>query len=148
MKFRKDQEDGIESILAEGVQFQGELTFSRGLRVDGIVRGKVRSEACLMVGPTGKVEAEVHIQRAMINGEFRGILRAAERVEIHKEGRVYGDLYTPCLIIEAGAVFDGKCNMTEERSAAAEPNTAQRVDKGEGADRISTSAEGGERHER
>lgn len=144
MKFRRDREDGIESILAQGVEFQGELSFNHGLRVDGVVRGKVRSEACLMVGPTGKVEAEVHIQRAMINGEFRGILRAVERVEIHKEGRVYGDLYTPCLIIEAGAVFDGKCNMSDERAAATESKSAPRVDKGEGTDTISKPAAGGE----
>lgn len=144
MKFKRDRHDGIESILAQGVEFQGELSFSHGLRVDGVVRGKVRSEACLMVGPTGKVEAEVDIQRAMINGEFRGILRAVERVEIHKEGRVYGDLYTPCLIIEAGAVFDGKCNMSDERTAAVERKSPQRVDKGEGTDRISKPAAGGE----
>jgi cytoskeletal protein CcmA (bactofilin family) len=144
MKFTKDRGDGIDSILAQGVELQGELCFSHGLRVDGVVRGTVRSEACLMVGPSGKIEAEVHVQRAMINGEFRGILRAADRVEIHKEGRVYGDLYTPCLIIEAGATFDGKCNMTEARAAAEAPKAAQRVDKSQGTDRISGPAAGRE----
>jgi cytoskeletal protein CcmA (bactofilin family) len=145
MKLRREREDGIQSILAQGVEFQGELSFSRGLRVDGVVRGKVRSEACLMVGPTGKVEAEAHIQRAMINGEFRGTMRAVERVEIHKEGRVYGDIYTPCLIIEAGALFDGKCNMTEERAASLEPEAPQRVDREDERDKLSTSATGGEK---
>ena len=54
------------------------------------------------------------IRRISINGEFRGIVRASDRVEVHKEGRVYGEIYTPCLIIEAGAIFEGKCNMSEK----------------------------------
>lgn len=113
MKFKSESAGEIVSLLGEGAEFQGELSFNHGIRVDGIVRGKVRSEASLVIGPKGKVEAEVAIRRVSINGEFRGTIHASDRVEIHKEGKVYGDIYTPCLIIEAGAVFEGKCNMNE-----------------------------------
>ena len=106
--------DEIVSILGEGVDFQGELSFTHGIRVDGIVRGRIRSDSILVIGPKGKVDAEVTIRRIMINGEFHGTIRSSERVEIHKEGKVYGDIYTPCLIIDAGARFEGKCNMNEQ----------------------------------
>jgi cytoskeletal protein CcmA (bactofilin family) len=115
MKFKKEDADEILSLLGEGVEITGELSFTRGIRVDGAVRGKVRSDASLLIGPKGKVEAEIAIRRVSINGEFRGVIHATERVEIHKEGRVYGDIYTPCLIIEAGALFEGKCNMNDQR---------------------------------
>jgi cytoskeletal protein CcmA (bactofilin family) len=114
MKFKKESTDEILSLLGEGVEFQGELSFTHGIRVDGIVRGKVRSESCLIIGPKGRVEAEVAIRRVSIDGEFHGIIRASDRVEIHKEGKVYGDIYTPCLTIEAGALFEGKCNMNDQ----------------------------------
>ena len=114
MKFKKEAENEILSLLGEGTEFSGELSFVHGIRVDGTVRGKVKSESCLLIGPKGKVEADVSIRRISINGEFRGTIRAMDRVEIHKEGKVYGDIYTPCLIIEAGAVFEGKCNMNEQ----------------------------------
>jgi cytoskeletal protein CcmA (bactofilin family) len=114
MKFSKDRPEEIASILAEGVEMAGELSFSHGLRVDGVVKGRINSEAFLVIGPKGKVDAEVVIRRISINGEFRGIVRASDRVEVHKEGRVYGEIYTPCLIIEAGAIFEGKCNMSEK----------------------------------
>jgi cytoskeletal protein CcmA (bactofilin family) len=127
MKLRKERNDEIQSILAEGAEFNGELSFTHGLRVDGVVRGKVKADACLFIGPAGKVEAEVSIRRALINGEFRGAIHAADRVEIHREGRVYGDLYTPCLIIEAGATFDGKCNMSEEKAAALDQDRPQQA---------------------
>jgi cytoskeletal protein CcmA (bactofilin family) len=118
MKFSKDKPEEIASILAEGVEMVGELSFAHGLRVDGVVKGKIRSEAFLVIGPKGRVDAEVIIRRISINGEFRGVVRATERVEVHKEGKVYGEIYTPCLIIEAGALFEGKCNMSDQVPAA------------------------------
>ena len=117
MKFKKDTPDEIVSLLGEGVEVVGDLSFTHGLRVDGTVKGKVRSEATLVIGPKGKVEGEVSIRRVSITGEFRGTVHASDRVEIHREGKVYGDLYTPCLIIEAGAFFEGKCNMSEQKVA-------------------------------
>jgi len=71
------------------------------------------------------VEADVAIRKALISGEFRGAIHASDRVEINKEGKVYGDIYTPCLIIEAGGLFDGKCNMSEQKAAAGENPTAR-----------------------
>lgn len=118
MKFSKDKPEEIASILAEGVEMAGELSFADGLRVDGVLKGKIRSEAFLVIGPKGRVDAEVVIRKISINGEFRGVVRATDRVEVHKEGRVYGEIYTPCLIIEAGALFEGKCNMSEQVQAA------------------------------
>jgi cytoskeletal protein CcmA (bactofilin family) len=130
MQFMKGKAaDEILSHLGEGAEFAGELSFVKGLRVSGIMRGKVRSEATLEIGPGGKIDAEITVRRVVINGEFRGIIRASERVEILKDGKVFGDIYTPCLIIEAGAVFEGRCNMSEKRPASkgedASPGTAK-----------------------
>lgn len=116
--FKKAPQDEILSLLGEGLEMMGEIAFARGLRVDGVVKGVVRSEGLLVIGAKGYVDAEVHIQRISINGEFHGTIHAADRIEIHKDGRVYGELYTPCLIIEAGALFEGKCNMSESKAAA------------------------------
>jgi len=116
MKFKKEDQDEMTSLLSEGVEFVGDLSFTLGLRVDGVVKGKVRSESILIIGPKGRVEAEVSIKRISINGEFHGVIYATDRVEIHKDGKVYGDINTPCLIIEAGALFEGKCNMSDRKA--------------------------------
>jgi len=117
MKLKRESENEILSFLGEGVEFKGELSFASGIRVDGSVNGKIHSESCLVIGPKGKVNADIDIRRVSINGEFRGSIHASDRVEIHKEGRVYGDITTPCLIIEAGAVFEGKCSMQDRQPA-------------------------------
>ena len=113
----------IVSILGKGTEIDGEITFTNGLRVDGVIKGKVRSEESIIIGASGKIDAEVNIRNISINGEFRGIIRATERVEIHKEGKVYGDIFSPCLIIEAGATFEGRCNMGEIDIQKEEENT-------------------------
>ena len=142
MMFKKESSDEIVSQLGEGVEMVADISFSRGLRVDGVVKGKIRSESLLVIGPKGRVEAEISIRRISINGEFRGVIRASDRVEIRKEGRVFGDLYTPCLIIEAGAIFDGKCNMSDLKAAkpAEGPSALKAVESADDSSKISSQA--------
>jgi len=122
MRFIKGKpENEIVSLLGEGAEMTGEISFTSGLRVNGLIKGKVRSEATLEIGPKGRVEAEVNIRRISINGEFHGVIRASDRVEIFKDGRVFGDIYSPCLIIEAGALFEGRCNMSDGTKEEAPP---------------------------
>jgi cytoskeletal protein CcmA (bactofilin family) len=117
MQFKKGKEvDEIVSLLGEGAELDGEISFTNGLRVDGVVRGKVKSEAALVIGPAGKVDAEVSVKKIAISGEFHGVIHASDRVEINRDGKVYGDIFAPCLIIEAGAIFEGRCNMSEKRA--------------------------------
>ncbi len=119
MQFKKGRaEDEIVSHLGEGTELTGDISFTKGLRVDGLVKGKVRSDAILEIGPAGKVDAEINVRRILIRGEFRGAIRASERVEILKDGKVFGDIFSPCLIIEAGALFDGRCNMLNQTAEA------------------------------
>ena len=127
MKLKKESPDEIVSILGEDVEVAGDISFTRGLRVDGAVKGKLRSEAMLQIGPQGRVEGEAVVRKVLVSGELRGVVHASDRVEIRKEGKIYGDVFTPCLIIEAGAVFEGKCNMSE-RNAEKEDSMPKAVD--------------------
>jgi len=106
-------DDEILSLLGKGTEVIGDISFTSSMQVDGVIKGKVYSEAALIIGSPGVIDAEVSVRKLTIQGEFRGIIRASERVEIHKEGKVFGDIFSPCLIIEAGATFEGRCNMSE-----------------------------------
>jgi cytoskeletal protein CcmA (bactofilin family) len=120
MQFKKGKDvDEIVSVLGEGTEISGEVSLTSGLRVEGVLKGKVRSDTILVIGASGKVDADMNVRRISIDGEFRGTIRASERVEIRKDGKVFGEIYSPCLIIEAGALFEGRCNMSEGKNANA-----------------------------
>ena len=105
--------NNVNSQLGEGVELSGDFYFSKGVRIGGHLKGKLRADATLEVSPSGRIDADVDARSISIFGEVNGSIRASERVEIHKEGKVRGEIFSPCLIIEAGAFFDGHCNMGE-----------------------------------
>lgn len=107
-----DAPTDLRSFLGEGTDINGEVKFSEIMRVDAGISGTVSSESgSLLVMEKGRIKATVQAGSVEISGIVEGTITAKNSVKIHSTGRVYGDIYTPALIIEHGAVFDGKCHM-------------------------------------
>lgn len=119
-KERKIDETKITGFFDDGTEFNGELKFRGSFRVDGFFRGRIESDSHLIIGERGKVEADVRVGYALINGEFKGTIIATEKIEIHPRGRVFGTIQTPKLVIEEGAYLEANCQTIESRSAADE----------------------------
>ena len=68
-------------------------------------------EGVIVVGEKAIVYANVLVHTAIVNGEVKGNIRAISRIELHQPAHVYGDLIAPVVIIDAGVVFHGNCNM-------------------------------------
>lgn len=103
----------LNGFLDKGSSFTGELEFEDTMRIDGRFNGKITSKNELIVGESATIDGEVHVGRIAISGTIRGQVKADQKIEIHRSGRVYADLDTPALIIEEGALFQGKCAMGE-----------------------------------
>jgi len=120
MKFGKSQSDvpnDIRGFLGEGTDINGEVKFTEILRVDAKISGKIVSEnGSLLIGESGHIKATIEAGTVSISGVVEGTITARTKIEIHSKGKVYGDVYTPQLIIEPGAVFDGKCHMGERNN--------------------------------
>ena len=124
MKFGKssssDVPNDIRGFLGEGTDISGEVKFTEILRVDGHISGKVISESgSLLIGERGHIKASIEAGSVSVSGTVEGTITAKGKVEIHANGKVYGDIYTGALIIEHGAVFDGKCHMVERDATEA-----------------------------
>ncbi|HVR42957.1 MAG TPA: polymer-forming cytoskeletal protein [Thermoanaerobaculia bacterium] len=105
----------LNGFLDRGSSFRGELDFEDTMRIDGRFNGKIHSKNELIVGESATVEGEIHVGSIAISGTVMGKVKADQRIEIHRSGRVYSDLETPALIIEEGAIFQGNCTMAESR---------------------------------
>ncbi len=109
----------LRSFLGEGTDINGEVKFSEIMRVDATISGTITSDmGSLLVMERGRVKATVQAGTIEISGIVEGTITAKTSVKIHSTGRVYGDIFTPTLIIEHGAVFDGKCHMLNGKDQA------------------------------
>lgn len=118
MNWKKDKgPDVVTGFLDQGVSIEGHMEFSGTLRVDGTIKGTIKTTDHLLVGEHGVLEAEIHAGTVSIGGKVTGAIHATERVQIHSKGRVSGEIHTPVLIIETGAIFDGKSFMNEPKDS-------------------------------
>jgi cytoskeletal protein CcmA (bactofilin family) len=108
----------LNGFLDRGATFRGELEFEDTMRIDGKFHGKINSKNELIVGESAHIEGNVHVGRIAISGTVVGKIVADQRVEIHRNGKVYSDVETPALIIEEGAIFQGNCVMGDKKGVA------------------------------
>ncbi|HDT14101.1 MAG TPA: polymer-forming cytoskeletal protein [Candidatus Aminicenantes bacterium] len=108
-KPRELNETKLAGLIDMESDFKGDLTFKGSFRIEGNFKGTINSDALLVVGERGKVEADVKVGQLVINGEIRGTLQATERIEVHDKGRVFGTILAPTLIVEEGAYIEATC---------------------------------------
>jgi cytoskeletal protein CcmA (bactofilin family) len=109
----------LRSFLGEDVEIIGEVRFSEIMRVDSHISGTIVSDSGnLIIMEKGIIKATIQAGVVEVGGTVEGTITAKTSVKIHSTGRVYGDIYTPALIIDHGAVFDGKCHMLESKNNA------------------------------
>ena len=124
----RDLRDGLVSgFIGVGTVVSGEADFKGMLRIDGHFTGRIRSEkGSLIVSAGGKVDANVEVAEAKINGTLNGDIVAGQRIELGRSARVHGNIQTPALVIEEGAVFEGSCRMVQTKAEAAKKADAPR----------------------
>jgi len=101
----------IRTVLDQGAQINGKLSFAAPTRIEGRLRGEVRSTDLLEIAKGGVVHGSVWARHLVVAGEVRGEVLGAERVEIQPGGCVVGLVETRTLIILEGAVFEGDVRM-------------------------------------
>ena len=101
------------TVLGSNAVFKGELNFKNTLCIDGKFEGKVKTSDKLIVAEEGAVLADIEAGTVICKGKIRGTIIASQRGEIHSTGKILGEVLSPSLMIEVGAVFNGKSYMPE-----------------------------------
>jgi cytoskeletal protein CcmA (bactofilin family) len=118
---RDIKEGRLSGYVGNGTVLTGETNFQSMLRVDGHLTGKVNSEnGTLVIGTDGRVDADIEVLSAVVNGTVNGDVVASERVELGRASKVVGNITTPQLVIEPGAIFEGSCHMLKARDSKEE----------------------------
>ena len=118
------------AVIGRSIQINGDLRGDEDLRIEGDVSGTVElRNSALTIGKEGKVKAGVYAKSIAVDGETNGDLYATERVAIHVNARVHGNITAPRVSIEEGAHFKGSIEMD---SAAIEKALGRLSDAGAG----------------
>ncbi len=118
MKGKDGGKSQLNGFLDAGSHLHGELHFDDTFRIEGRLTGKVQSSGDLYVGQGGEVQGEVRVGRLFVTGKVDALIQA-QRVEVAAGGQLRGEVSTPCLVIDEGAIFEGQARMVErERTLA------------------------------
>ena len=118
MSMKPNRTGELNGFLDHGSSFKGELDFEDTMRIDGKFNGSITSKNELIVGESAHIDGNIHVGRIAISGTVVGKIKADQRVEIHRNGKVYSDIETPALIIEEGAIFQGNCTMGDRKGGS------------------------------
>ncbi|MCW9079422.1 MAG: polymer-forming cytoskeletal protein [Gammaproteobacteria bacterium] len=108
----------VSTVVGQGTTITGDVSFSGGLHLDGMIKGRVTGEAetrsTLTVSEQGAVEGDVRVDNLILNGAVVGDVYASERVELATNARVSGTVYYRLLEMAMGAEVNGQLVHSEE----------------------------------
>lgn len=102
------------TVIGPDASFKGELTFEKGLRLQGKFEGKINTAGRLHVAKEARLQADVDAGSIIVEGDVRGNLIASDRIELKQSARYEGDLSASKLVVEEGATFSGHVTVGPE----------------------------------
>ena len=109
------EENDIDTVLAEDIDFSGVLSFQRPLMVKGTFQGQIKASSDLIIGEKAVVKAKIEADTVSSKGRIEGDVLAHSRVEFFSTASMVGDLVTPDLVMESGCQYNGRCTMKREK---------------------------------
>lgn len=103
--------DKIDTVIGKESSFAGKIKGKGLIRIDGAVEGDILNKGDVIIGESGKVEAELKARNITIAGQYAGTLEAEGKLELKRTASVVGDFKANILIIEEGAVVSGSMTM-------------------------------------
>jgi len=126
---REIKDGTLSGFVGSGTVITGESSFKSMLRVDGRFSGRITSSSgTLIVGAGGQVDANIEVSVCTIHGVVNGDIIAGQRIELGRAAKLNGNIQTPSLVIEQGAVFEGSCKMVQMKGATEKPGKIERKD--------------------
>lgn len=102
----------ITTLIGPGSRFEGRLVFEGVVRVEGELRGEVKSDDTLVVAEGAQVHAEIEVGTCIVQGgAVFGNIRAHRAIEVRAPAQVVGNLQAPQISIEKGVQFEGQCQL-------------------------------------
>ncbi len=134
---RQASKQGGTSAIGSSIHITGTVSGDEDLIIDGHVEGNVDLKGHnVIVGKHGQVQANIEANNIVVEGNLNGDLIGEEKVIIRETGNVHGNIVSPRVTLEDGALFKGSIEMEPRQMNVVKKNTSS----GEAADTKKQSA--------
>ena len=112
----------VDTIIGQQTRIEGDVHFTGGLHVDGVIKGNISAEAgsdsVLTVSEHGSIEGNVQVPTVILNGTVTGDVRSDNRIELSSKAEVNGDVYYNLIEMAMGAAVNGSLVHQADNSSA------------------------------
>jgi|SRR5690606_10934914 len=104
----------------------GDIATEGNIRIEGKVDGSLISKNKIVIGESAHVTGNIQGLEAEVSGHIDGEIRCEGTLYLKKTAYINGDISATKLIIENGAIFNGKCNMSGSDTSKLHANNGGR----------------------
>ena len=108
---RTENNNSVVNIIGQRTSILGDINSNGDIRVDGTLKGSIKTEGKVVLGKEGVVEGDVICQNADISGVIKAKITVSNLLSLKDTAKLKGDIVTNKLSIEPGAEFTGSCSM-------------------------------------
>ncbi len=108
---KRIDERKLDTVLAEDISFEGDVSFSKPLMIKGAFAGSINATGDLFIDKEAVVKAEIKASSVVVRGKVSGNIVAESKVELQGTAVVIGDITAPRIVMEPGCLFDGISRM-------------------------------------
>ena len=109
-----EPENNTINLIGAGTDIKGDIESAGDIRIDGTLKGNLRTKGKVVIGTTGLIKGEVYCRNSDVEGEVDGKINVQELLSLKATSIIHGDISAKRLAIEPGAKFTGNCNMSTE----------------------------------
>ncbi|MFL6583876.1 MAG: polymer-forming cytoskeletal protein [Chthoniobacterales bacterium] len=128
-----------KDVLSSDVEIKGSIKFQKELLIDGKVEGEINSDGVLTIGENADIRGEIKTKSITVYGKVHGNITVGERCELKSRCTLQGDLKAARLVIEEGATFIGKSEVTSSGGGKANSSRPEIVRNEEPAAPVKTA---------
>jgi cytoskeletal protein CcmA (bactofilin family) len=114
-----------DTVIGHSVKVEGDFVTEGNIIIDGIICGNIKTSKSLKVGPKSKIYANVSADSALIAGEVQGNVRVTHQLELTATAKIFGDIRVGTLVVAAGSLINGRCQMGETKDKSPKPDFAK-----------------------
>ena len=109
--YEQEESNSSVNVISSGTMITGDVVCSGDLRIDGNIKGNVKSSAKVIVGQSGIIDGDINCKSIEIEGNVKANVTVTDLMSLKSTANLVGNICAGKLAIEPGANFAGNCKM-------------------------------------